>query len=130
MAKLGRYAAQRRKVEAITDDKTVEVADCGTLFFCDVADKTLTLPASTSAGKGWWIQVVLSDEPGTKLRVASGDGATMVVLITAGDGTVQSDGSTNLDLSGDIGDTVEIVCDGTKMYANGQVDAIANAGVS
>ena len=34
MAKLGRYAAQRRKVEAITDDKTVEVADCGTLFFC------------------------------------------------------------------------------------------------
>ena len=62
--------------------------------------------------------------------MASGDGATMVVLITAGDGTVQSDGSTNLDLSGDIGDTVEIVCDGTKMYANGQVDAIANAGVS
>ena len=61
MAKLGRYAANRFKIEAVSADKTVEVSDCGTMFV--VAGGTgLTLPTATDAGKGWWIRIVKSDE--------------------------------------------------------------------
>ncbi len=132
MSKSGRYSADRKKIEALTASKTIEVHDCGTIFFCDVGDATMTLPASSAAGNGWWVKFVLSDEPGTKLRVASGDGATMVVSAIAADGVTQSDASTNLDLdtNGDIGDVVEVICDGSKMYAFALVKANAASAVS
>ena len=132
MAKLGRYSADRKKVEALTASKTIEVAECGTIFFCDVNDATMTLPTSAAAGNGWWVKFVLSDEPGTKLRITAADGATMVVSAIAADGVTQSDATTNLDLgtSGDIGDVVEVICDGSKMYAFALIKADAASAVS
>ena len=133
MAKSGRYSADRKKVEALTTSKTIEIHDCGTIFFCDVGDATMTLPTAASAGNGWWVKFVLSDEPGTKLRVSSGDGAgTMPVSAIAADGVTQSDGCQHLDLgtSGDIGDVVEVICDGSKMYAFALIKANAASSVS
>ena len=132
MAKSGRYSADRKKIEALTASKNIEVAECGTIFFCDVGDATMTLPTSAEAGNGWWVKFVLSDEPATKLRVTSGDGATMVVSAIAADGVTQSDATTNLDLgtSGDIGDVIEVICDGSKMYAFALVKADAASSVS
>lgn len=128
MAKSGRYSADRKKVEALTASKEIEVHDCGTIFFCDVADATMTLPAAASAGNGWWCKFVLSDEPGTKLRIDGNGSETMVVSAIAADGVTQNDGTcTSLDLntSGDIGDVVEAICDGSKFYLFALVKANA-----
>ena len=45
MSKLGRYSADRKKIETLTADKTVEVSDCGTLFILNLATGlTASLP--------------------------------------------------------------------------------------
>ena len=62
MSKLGRYAAQRRKVEALTAATSLTVADCGTHFTIGSATLTHTLPLMSDAGKGWWCRFVVNDE--------------------------------------------------------------------
>jgi len=82
MAKLGRYSAQRRKVEAIDAgaSKTVEVADCGTLFAVDGADDvTVTMPSIAAAGNGWWCEFLL--------KTAVGGGKSVVINLNAADAT-------------------------------------------
>jgi hypothetical protein len=64
MSKLGRYSAQRMKVETgLTSDKTVEVHDCGTIFVMNTSggNLTITMPSATKAGAGWWCKVIRSD---------------------------------------------------------------------
>ena len=84
MAKLGRYSAQRRKVEAIdasaaAASKTVEVADCGTLFAIDATDDvTVTMPAIAAAGNGWWCEFLL--------KTVVGGGKSVVISLHADDG--------------------------------------------
>ena len=51
MAKLGRYSADRKKIEALSASKTLAVADCGTNFTLEGNTAfTITLPSSPSAG--------------------------------------------------------------------------------
>tara|TARA_Y100001937_G_scaffold11551_1_gene14312 strand:- start:24607 stop:25050 length:444 start_codon:yes stop_codon:yes gene_type:complete len=65
MAKLGRYSAQRRKVEVLTAAKTVEVHDCGTTFMLDNASGFVTtLPGVAAAGQGWWCDFIVKTDPG------------------------------------------------------------------
>jgi len=84
MAKLGRYSAQRRKVEAIDASgadatKTVEVHDCGTLFAIDATnDVTITMPSIGSAGNGWWCEFLL--------KTAVGGGKSVVINLNTADG--------------------------------------------
>ena len=60
MAKLGRYSADRKKVQSITDDISLTVADCGTLMVLNkAAGATVTLPSIADAGKGWWVRFVV-----------------------------------------------------------------------
>ena len=59
MAKLGRYAADRKKVVELTTAATeIRVPACGTVFMLDgtaySADVTHSLPHPNEAGKGWW----------------------------------------------------------------------------
>ena len=62
MSKLGRYASNRIKTEALSADKTVDVSDCGTMFlYTETASfNTIQLPSVAAAGKGWWIRVVVT----------------------------------------------------------------------
>ena len=127
MAKLGRYSADRKKVESLTGAKTVEVADCGTLFILNAAaGGTVTLPDASAAGKGWWAKFVL----GTKntggawninATADDGDNVHNIVLDEAG-GNEDSHGATAGDQviftanTGEIGCQVELISDGSKWY--------------
>ena len=97
MAKLGRYAAQRRKVETLgTTGKTITVADCGTEFLVvqnGAAAITHTLPSVAAAGQGWWCAFTL------KTAVANADAD---VVIASADGNVISGvevGDTNVPIA-------------------------------
>ena len=90
MAKLGRYSANRIKVQEKTADYTIEVNDCGTLFVVNpTADTTLTLPAPSAAGKGWWVEVMIDEEDGgtvdkdVNINVADGTFFTGLLVVMA-----------------------------------------------
>ena len=83
MSKIGRYSADRKKIEALTASKTATVADCGTVFTA-VGDAAvvLTLPAIADAGNGWWCNTATTDDcqsagrgSGVLNRSAACDGA-------------------------------------------------------
>ena len=118
MAKLGRYSANRFKVEAVSANKTVEVSDCGTMFTV-AGGLTLTLPSADSAGKGWWIRIVKSDE-GNDVSVtatSSLDGQGV-----DGDAIVSLSGDCAIDALAGKGSWLEIWSDGTQYYATGIAD--------
>lgn len=124
MSKLGRYSADRKKVENITATKTVTVGDCGTLFtVVGDAAVTLTLPAIADAGNGWWCKVL-------KTGAASGGAAVNVTASAEADGTISMMGihvGDNLAVSlagsdlaiadaANSGSQVELVCDGSNWH--------------
>ena len=126
MAKLGRYAAQRRKVE-VAATKTVTKADCGTMFTCGAATATLTLPTVAEAGAGWWAEFWVNNNtaattitsPGTDLmygfaQVQADDTTYQIAAVAAGGETIV------LTTSAVLGDYVRIWCDGTNYFWEGQ----------
>ena len=131
MAKLGRYASNRIKIEEITADKTVEVADCGTLFVVDpTADTTLTLPSVAAAGKGWWIEVMVDEADGgtvdKDVNIATSDGGFFTGVLVAADGGGASvgNGTSNDHIGFDegaatSGELVRVLCTGTRFVAHG-----------
>ena len=136
MAKLGRYSANRIKIEELTASKTVEVADCGTLFVVNpTADTTLTLPSATNAGKGWWIEVMIDEVDGGTIdkdvNIATSDGTFFTGIIVAADGGGASvgNGTSNDHIGFDegnatSGELVRVVCLGDRFVAHGfAVDA-------
>ena len=120
MAKSGRYAANRFKIESVAADKTIAVADCGTMFTV-AGGLTLTLPTAAAAGKGWWCRVVKSDEGTDILVVATSDLDGQAV---EGGGSVESL-SDNFSIDGNAGkgSWAEIWSDGTQYYATGIADS-------
>ena len=136
MAKLGRYSADRKKVESLTGAKTVEVADCGTLFILNAAaGGTVTLPDASAAGKGWWCKVVKS--------AAAGGGGTIVVSGHADDGgscMVGIESSlTSVAIAGDDitladgtdpGALVEVICDGSQWLVHAVASTAADISIA
>lgn len=145
MSKSGRYSADRKKIETLTDSKTVTVADCGTIFILNKAAGgiTLTLPGVASAGKGWWIKVICGTTvTGTVDHVITEDtSADTNVLVSHFVELEVDDGEDGGHIAGHTsivfenggspkmtkGDFVEIIGDGTNYYCNGMVllDAVA-----
>ena len=127
MSKLGRYSAQRRKVE-VAATKTVTKADCGTMFTCGAATATMTLPTVAEAGAGWWAEFWVNDNtaattivsPGTDLMygfaiVGVDNQATFeIAAVAAGGETIV------LTTAAVLGDHVRIWCDGTNYFWEGQ----------
>ena len=127
MSKLGRYASNRIKTEALSADKTVDVSDCGTMFlYTETASfNTIQLPSVAAAGKGWWIRVVVTamiggdvdcsikqdaSDSANLVKVRFLDGTGGAVTQTAGDG-VTIIGDTAV-----VGDYVELWCDGVSWH--------------
>jgi|TARA_R100000455_G_scaffold25048_1_gene13689 hypothetical protein len=136
MAKLGRYSADRKKIESVTASKTVEVHDCGTVFLA-VGDAavTLTLPEIDNAGEGWWCKVI-------KTGAASG-GQDITISAAAADGSspmmgVESSATPAVMNGDDIviadaankGTQIEILCDGTNWQVLGHAALAAGITIS
>jgi hypothetical protein len=131
MAKSGRYSADRKKIEVISGNKTIEVADCGTIFTIGSASATLTLPTMAAAGKGWWCRFVVNDESqAVTINKAAADTANQMVgnVITGGDnGAMQLQPTTPGTAFDAIafttsviqGDFVEISTDGLLWFVTG-----------
>jgi hypothetical protein len=120
MAKLGRYSADRKKVENLTADKTAEVADCGTLFTV-VGDTaiTVTLPAIAQAGNGWWCKFLKTGATGgdaVNVTASADAGSMMGVAVT--ELTLDSLSGDDLAIAADAepGSQVELVCDGSNWH--------------
>ena len=125
-------AGVKRKTSNITESTTVTATDSGTVYFVDSAGATvITLPTSAAAGAGWWIRVVLTDEPTTSVAVTANTNE-LAGLVVAADGLDQSDANTTytIDNSGNIGDWLEITCNGSLMYIQGNIEAIADGAFS
>ena len=118
MAKSGRYSADRKKIENLTAAKTVQVADCGTIFM--VTDPgssgySVTLPTASQAGPGWWCKFVVNCAAGSTLSNGGGED----VIIAPGEGTGTDTVVTNIDInsslaSDDAADTVAFDNTATK----------------
>ena len=133
MTKLGRYSADRKKIEAIADGatKVVEVNECGTIFTIAGGSGngggTITLPSISAAGKGWWCKFVLIDDNGSTactIAANSGDVDLIVAAVYGGLGDDSNSGTTVQNKAADsitlvatkalAGDTVEVICTGSK----------------
>jgi len=120
MAKLGRYSADRKKVESLTATKTVEVAECGTVFTV-VGDAAISinLPTIAEAGKGWWCKVIKTGAAagGQDVTIAAhaDDGATpMMGVEVGGTAAVMNGDDIVIEDAANKGTQVEILCDGTN----------------
>jgi len=148
MSKLGRYSADRKKIENVSAAKTIDVADCGTVFTISSgtatagnhsASFTMTLPSAADAGSGWWAKFIVREITGGDVTITSSAGDADSQNIAAvqfgenatGDGNVAhyaAAGGLRFDLSAcKKGDALELICDGTNFY--GQVLASGSAAV-
>ena len=130
MSKLGRYSADRKKVEDLTATKTVEVAECGTIFTLNSSSEfTTTLPSVADAGNGWWCKFIVKAAPSGAdyIITAAGSDAIIGVIVTGADGAATDQSGTGQiefkDGAAIEGDQVELICDGNKWYALGHCNA-------
>ena len=136
MAKLGRYSADRKKIQELTAAYTVKVADCGTIFLLNSATEfATTLPAVAAAGNGWWCKFIVKAAPASAdytIVKASGDAATVIHGVSAfSSGSITNAPLTLADTTAGTGeqtitikdgkakqgDQIELICDGTNYYA-------------
>ena len=84
MAKLGRYSADRKKIQAVGAAETLVVtaAHCGTIFTLagGAGTVTITLPTAAAAGAGWWCKfVLLTNKSGQDATITAGNAGELVV---------------------------------------------------
>ncbi|MAL15881.1 MAG: hypothetical protein CL554_20965, partial [Algoriphagus sp.] len=126
--------ADRKKIEALTAAKTVEVADCGTIFTLGTAGGfAVVLPDAASCGPGWWCKFIVKVNPtggDYTVDASAGDlnnlhGVTAYSSGSADHGAHDLADTTNgtavdrvtiKQNKAKIGDQVELVSDGTLWY--------------
>ena len=132
MSKLGRYSADRKKVQSLTAAYSVTQADCGTIFILNLAAGfTATLPSVADAGNGWWCKFIVGTNCTSNDYIITEATATdtnvLITLISeletdTNDNGPSSTGHTTITLpnaTDTVGDLVEIVCDGSNFYCHG-----------
>ena len=116
MAKLGRYAAQRKKIEDLTEAKSITVADCGTIFTIGSASLTHTLPLLADAGKGWWCKIFRVDDAGGDVTI--GVNSDQVYGVEVSETCAEIDSTSDIVLAGaNAGLQAEMISDGTNWLA-------------
>tara|TARA_Y100000592_G_C5339022_1_gene253285 strand:+ start:45 stop:413 length:369 start_codon:yes stop_codon:yes gene_type:complete len=120
MSKSGRYSADRKKIEAVSAAKTIEVHDCGTIF--SVTETcALTLPTVAKAGKGWWCKVVCVDA--SKTVTVNVNSQTTIGLELSNTAAAITG---NVAITGTAGAMVEVMCDGSRYIILGAGVAAGN----
>ena len=120
-------------VESLTADKSLDVYDSGKVFTLDAAGGlTVTLPAVADAGAGWFCKIIVGiAATGASYIITEKTSADTDVLITqvneletdTGDDGPSSTGHTTITLTHhavtpltSVGDTFDIVCNGSKYF--------------
>ena len=90
MSKLGRYSADRKKVDTLTTTSTsIQVADCGTIFMLNgssySANVTHSLPHPTDAGNGWWCKFLIVATGAAESVLDAGGDDCLIKVRTAGE---------------------------------------------
>jgi hypothetical protein len=132
MSKIARASrnASLMRVEEVEADKTILPAESGEVYLVDGSDdRTLTLPAVKA---GAYIKVIISVAVGGAKTVtiqAAPNTVDILGVLMQQNVADHSAAGTDLGAAGDdkvvfgnscgIGSYVELVCDGTKWYANG-----------
>ena len=136
MSKLGRYSADRKKIQDVDTTNatiTVDVADCGTIFVLknSATAITMNMPSASKAGKGWWCKWVALQVGGSgDVTIAlnsddlnTGFGTVLSGANKAPGGVLVHSGSDGwkFDVSAcAVGDQLEVFTDGTNWYGQSQ----------
>jgi len=130
MAKLGRYSADRKKVETVSAAKTVSVAECGTIFMLTMSAAAafeIALPTPAAAGAGWWCKFIVGTAAAKNITITGAANSINAVELGALSGdadslanpgnTITIIGTDGVRSANQVGDQVELVTDGTAWYA-------------
>lgn len=126
------------KYEEISAARTLTAADSGKVFGVNQASAyEITLPLAATAGAGWNAKFVLSEVAGNAVTIANNTAEDTIVGMTVGadGGTGSSTDSTAVDeivfISGaQLGDTVELFCDGINFFAKAVAHDVAHITIS
>ena len=125
------------KYEEIAAARTLTAADSGKVFGVNQASAyEITLPLAASAGAGWNAKFVLSTVAANAVTIANNTAEDTIVGMTAGgDGGAGSSAESAVDeivfISGaQLGDQVEIFCNGVNYFAKAQCHDVAHVTIS
>jgi len=127
------------KYEVITVARTLTAADSGKVFGVDQDSGAyeITLPLAATAGAGWNVTFINVDVGSNAVTIANNtDEDTIVGYTSGGDGGAgSSTDSTAVDeiafISGSqLGDKVDLFCDGVYFYANATAHDVAHITIS
>jgi len=125
------------KVETINAAKTLTALDSGKVFMIQQDSAyEITLPLAATAGAGWNAKFILSEVAANAVTIANNTSEDTIVGTTVGaDGGAGSSAESAVDeivfISGaQLGDQVELICDGTYYYAKAQAHDVAHITIS
>lgn len=126
------------KYEVIAAARTLTELDSGKVFGINQASAyEITLPLAATAGEGWNAKFVLSTVAANAVTIANNTGEDTIVGYTSGGdgGAGSSTDSTAVDeivfISGaQLGDTVELFCNGVNYFAEAVAHDVAHITIS
>ena len=125
------------KVETVNAAKTLTALDSGKVFMIQQDSAyEITLPLAATAGAGWNAKFILSEVAANAVTIANNTSEdTIVGTVTGADGGAGSSAESAVDeivfIDGaQLGDQVELVCDGTYYYAKAQAHDVAHITIS
>ena len=125
------------KYEEIRAARTLTAADSGKVFGVNQASAyEITLPLAASAGAGWNAKFVLSTVAANAVTIANNTAEDTIVGMTAGgDGGAGSSAESAVDeivfiSSAQLGDTVELFCNGINYFAKAVAHDVAHITIS
>jgi len=126
----------RKRVAKISNTKSIEVAECATVFMVTNATGgayIVSLPSAANAGAGWNCSFIVAQAASmdNTVEIKSGDGADSMAVVMS-HGATAADGESNI-LAQSIkfaaaskrGARIEVFTDGAKWYANAEGGAVA-----
>ena len=125
------------KYEQIAAARTLTAADSGKVFGVNQASAyEITLPLAASAGAGWHCKFVLSTAASNAVTIANNTAEDTIIGMTAGaDGGAGSSAGSAVDeivfISGaELGDQVELFCNGINYFAKAVAHDVAHITIS
>ena len=127
------------KYEEIVAARTLTAADSGKVFGINQASGAyeITLPLAASAGAGWHCKFVLSTVASNAVTIANNTAEDSIVgmVVGADDGAAGNSAGSAVDeivfISGaELGDSVELFCNGINYFAKAVCHDVAHVTIS
>ena len=125
------------KYEVINAARTLTAADSGKVFGVEQDSAyEITLPLAAAAGQGWNCKFIVTQVAANKVTIANNTSEDTIVGMTVGaDGGSGSTAESAVDeigiISGaQLGDTVELFCNGTNYFAKATAHDVAHITIS